>query len=165
MKLAFSTSDGGVTIIGAAAKSDLERAPGIQRPLTDAEYRAIVIGQNMAKGVIPANTPLIDLPNDWSAATHTPDNNRAYRAAWKLTGSAVDVDMVKARVIHMNYIRAARDKKLEETDKQLAALDGGPVPGPLKTQRQKLRDLPQTVDLSTATTVAALKAIWPVELQ
>ncbi len=164
MKFAFQMPDGSVTILGAAPKQDLERVVGKlvngRRVLTDAEYRSFVLSENVRKGVIPVDAVPIDLPDTWTP----PDGNRAYRAAWKMTGNAVDVDMVKARVIHMNYIRAARDKKLDETDKQLAALDGGAVPPALRAQRQRLRDLPQVTDLSQATTVAALKAIWPPEL-
>jgi hypothetical protein len=72
--------------------------------------------------------------------------------------------MPKAREIHMARIRKARDAKLEETDKQVAALDGGPIPAPLRAQRQRLRDIPQTLNLSTAKTPDELKAMWPPEL-
>lgn len=158
MKLAFQKADGSVVILGAAPKWQLERKFG---PMTDEQYRAHVIDRNKEVGVIPADAVLVDLPDDWAP----PDGNRAYRAAWKLNGSRVEVDMPKAREIHMGYVRNARNRKLEETDKLVAALDGGPVPAELKAQRQKLRDLPQTLDLSQATTPDELKALWPEDLR
>jgi hypothetical protein len=160
MKLAFSDLAGNVTIIGAASKQDLERTFG---PMTDAQYRAHVIDRNIAKGIIPVDATLVDLPDDWTP----PDGNRAYRAAWKLNGSKVEVDMPKARAIHMNYIRRARDKKLAELDPlwmkatgQKKAVEADAI----EAQRQKLRDIPQTLDLSQAATPDDLKAIWPAEL-
>lgn len=90
--------------------------------------------------------------------------DRAYRGAWYDTGTSIDHDMAKARVIHMAKVRRARDKRLEDTDKEVAKLDGGPVPNELKALRQKLRDIPQTLDLEKCVTVEELKQAWPEEL-
>ena len=87
-----------------------------------------------------------------------------YRGAWEDAGG-LRHNMTKCRTIHMDRIRAARNAKLDETDKQVAALDGEPIPQALRALRQKLRDLPATFDLSTATTPAQLKAMWPDELK
>jgi hypothetical protein len=164
MKFAMKRADGGVTIVQAAPREVLEKVigkrVGDKRVLSEADYRAHVL----AKSTRPDTVEIIDLPDDWHAA-HSPDKDRSFRNAWKWEGGKVDVDMPKARDIHMARLRTARDKKLEETDKLIAALDNGPVPAELRTKRQKLRDLPQTTDLSTATTPDELKAIWPDELK
>ena len=40
--------------------------------------------------------------------------NRDFRNAWAHTGSKVEVDMPRARDIHMNRIRVGRDAELEK---------------------------------------------------
>ena len=82
-----------------------------------------------------------------------------FRDAWTddYDSSTVDVDMAKARNIHMDNIRLARDEKLTELDKRKY--------GPEKdTERQLLRDLPAGIGLTAATTPEELKMIWPAEL-
>jgi hypothetical protein len=92
--------------------------------------------------------------------------DRTFRNAWKDEGSRkIAIDMPRAREIHMDRIRIARDAKLEETDKLVARLDGAAVPEELKAQRQKLRDIPQTLDLSKCETIEQLKAAVPDELK
>lgn len=81
--------------------------------------------------------------------------DRSFRAAW---GHDLKVNMPKARGIHMEAIRLARDIKLLELD--IETLRGINV----QTEKQVLRDLPANVDLNSATTPDELKAIWPVEL-
>lgn len=87
-------------------------------------------------------------------------SDRAFRDAWtddNLTNT-VDVDMVKARDIHMGRIRDARDMKLKELDVEtMRGLD-------VQAQKQLLRDIPQNLDLTTATTPDELKSIWHEEL-
>lgn len=82
-------------------------------------------------------------------------SDRTFRNAWK---EDLTVDMVKARTIHMDRIRVVRDKELEKLD--IETLKGKDV----QAQKQKLRDIPQTFDLSVATTPNELKALWPTEL-
>lgn len=84
--------------------------------------------------------------------------DRHFRNAWKSEDSKVDVDMVKASVIHLDRIRIARDKKLKELD--IETLRGNDV----QAEKQVLRDLPGNFDLSGATTPDALKKLWPKEL-
>lgn len=88
-----------------------------------------------------------------------------FRGAWEDTGTAVVVNLVKARIIHMNHIRAIRDAELAWLDvewwKQPA---GSAAQAAVEAQRQVLRDIPQTFDLSIHTTPETLKAAWPVNL-
>jgi len=84
-----------------------------------------------------------------------------FREAWTDDNptETVDVDMGKARTIHMDNIRKLRDEKLRELDKEtMKALNVQPA-------KQVLRDIPQTFVLTSAITPEELKALWPVELQ
>ena len=82
--------------------------------------------------------------------------DRHFRDAWK--GLTVDVDMTEARKLHMTEIRKMRNIKLKE-------LDGHQYREGHDTERQALRDIPQTIDLSTAKTPEALKELMPTELK
>lgn len=86
--------------------------------------------------------------------------DRTFRNAWTDDNptDTVDVDMPKARIIHMDRLRIIRDEKLKELDiEQMKGVD-------VQAQKQALRDLPQNTDLSIATTPEELKAIMPTEL-
>ena len=84
--------------------------------------------------------------------------DRTFRNAWtKCPINGVKIDMDKARVIHMDRIRAARDERLTELDKRKYGSDHD-------DERQRLRDIPQTFNLSKANTPEELKALWPTEL-
>lgn len=74
-------------------------------------------------------------------------------------------DLGKARAIHMDHIRKVRDKELAKLDiETIKAIGiGGDVAG-IEAAKQTLRDIPQTLDLSVATTTEELKVIWPTEL-
>ena len=81
--------------------------------------------------------------------------DRTFRNAWSASGGAVGVDMPKARHVHMARIRSARNKKLAALDvEQLQGKD-------VAAEKQRLRDLPQTFDLTVAHTPDALDALWP----
>lgn len=76
-------------------------------------------------------------------------------------------DMPKARVIHMDRIRAVRDVELAKLDVPfLSAVEAGVVVEQqlIAAEKQTLRDIPQTFKLRTAKTPAQLKALWPPEL-
>jgi len=82
--------------------------------------------------------------------------DRHFREAWDYD---LKINMGKARDIHMDRIRAARDEKLKALD--IETMKGRDV----QAEKQALRDIPQTLDLSTATTPEELKALWPQELE
>ncbi len=86
--------------------------------------------------------------------------NRYFRDAWtiNLNTKIISVKMDKARIIHLNEIRKHRNKKLKELD--VETLKGRDV----QTEKQKLRDLPQNFDLTSAKTPDDLKNLWPTEL-
>lgn len=129
-----------------------ERGCGIICP--NAKYLKDTTIEAVAKKDVPAGaeyriTTVDKIPSD-----------RTYRSAWtdENKTDTVDIDVEKARPIHMEKIRKVRDRKLEALD--LETLKGRDV----QAEKQKLRDLPSKVDLSNARTIDELKAIWPTEL-
>lgn len=165
MKLAFTLPDGSVTILGAAPKDQLERAVGTpkkvngewRRVLTDEEYKAFVISQNMAKGVIPAKAiDLVELPKGWVQ----PD--RTFRAAWTKNGTEFGCDMVKAREIQRDRLRAQRAPLLEALDVEaVRALEAGNQAklAEVTAEKQRLRDITALPEIDAAKTTDELKAI------
>lgn len=119
---------------------------------------AIAHMQSRADCVPPTATSVsvrgkAEIPMDWT-----------FRGAWK---PDLTVDMPKAREIHMNRIRVARDEALIEADAEVKkAEDAGDATklAAERAKRQTLRDIPQTFDLSGAKDPEELKALWPAEL-
>ena len=93
--------------------------------------------------------------------------DRHFRGAWVDNGTAVIIDMPKARLIHMNRIRVVRNAELVKLDiPHMTALSRGDVVGAAatETQKQVLRDIPHTFSLAGFTTPETLKAAWPAGL-
>jgi hypothetical protein len=80
----------------------------------------------------------------------------------------VQVNMPKARTIHMERIRKSRNAELAKEDiNMLRAIeaDNSSEQDAVKTRKQTLRDLPATFDITTGVeTPDALHAKWPTEL-
>jgi len=91
--------------------------------------------------------------------------DRTFRNAWVKNNAALEVDMLKARIIHMDSIREARNKELDKTDQELLrAIENGEDTVSIKDRRQKLRDIPQDFDLKAVETPEELKELWPSEI-
>lgn len=91
-------------------------------------------------------------------------SDAAFRNAWELTDGQIVVSMPKARTIHMDCIRKARNKELDRLDKEWMRAQGqgnSNLSQQVESQKQALRDLPQSVDLSQFTTPEALLSFWP----
>lgn len=91
-----------------------------------------------------------------------------FKGAWILADGVVKVDMDKARVIHMKRIRKVRNAELDRLDiETMKALDSqdNKKSAEVGAKKQALRDIPETFDLSIATTPEELKALWPEELK
>ena len=77
------------------------------------------------------------------------------------------LDMPAARVYHMGKIREVRDRELAKLDvlfmRTLEEVDVV-AQAVIISQKQVLRNLPVTFDLSTKRTGATLQAAWPSEL-
>ena len=78
----------------------------------------------------------------------------------------INVDVTKARAIHLTEIRRVRNEELVAKDITfMRAVEAGDTSAQstIATEKQVLRDIPQTFDLTTDTP-EQLKALWPTEL-
>lgn len=150
VRIIYGRADGGVTIVTPCRnidEADLAEDFILQRALNLLPPDAI-----NPQVITPAEVP----------------GDRNFREAWEHGGSQVSVNMDKARNIHMDRIRVARDAKLAalDVDTMKAVGKGDNVArDAVESQKQALRDIPQTLDLTVAKTPEELKAIWPSELQ
>lgn len=104
-----------------------------------------------------------DVPNGitWRVAEASVlPSSRIFRNAWtdENPGDTVDVDIEKAKTIHMDSLRRIRDKKLKVLDiETMRGID-------VQAEKQILRDMPENIDLSGVTTAEELLSIMPEEL-
>jgi len=91
-----------------------------------------------------------------------------FRGAWELVRGKVRVNMPRARSIHMDRIRVARNAALVELDvKFLRAVESHDIIAQeeLRILKIELRDIPQTFDLGNdLDTPERLKSRWPDNL-
>lgn len=92
--------------------------------------------------------------------------DRTWREAWVDTGSAVVVDMPRARDLHLRRIRHARQAAFADLDREVNRylFSDRDRAQAAEGKRQHLRDLPQTLDLEACRTPEELLATWPAEL-
>lgn len=95
--------------------------------------------------------------------------NREFRDAWTddLDTDTVDINMPKARDIHLTNIRAARAQKFIELGfphKLDSEVEEAFLSKQIRNKLQALRDIPQTINLDVHTP-EELSAIWPEELK
>jgi hypothetical protein len=93
--------------------------------------------------------------------------DRTFRDAWSDDGSTLAEDMPRARLIHMDRIRVARNTELAAKDITfMRAVESGDTAAQatIATEKQVLRDLPATFNLSGKNTSSTLHAAWPTEL-
>ena len=80
----------------------------------------------------------------------------------------INVNMTKARAIHLEEIRRVRNAELVKEDITfMRAVEDGDTDAQatIKTKKQTLRDIPATFDITTdVDTPEKLKAKWPTEL-
>ncbi len=91
--------------------------------------------------------------------------SRYFRSCWRNDGrGAAHVDMPLARGQRMVEIRAQRNIRLDDSDKEWARLSEGGTPeqqAAHSAYRQALRDLPQSIDLELLDTAEKLEAFQP----
>lgn len=150
-------SGGGVlNIFNPASQKDVER--DLNRKFkNEKEYvsflKARIVPDTAANVLI---CDVVDIPTDLT-----------FRDAWKRGALPVEINMPKARDIHMDHIREAREPELARLDKEWMRATGQKntiEADEIEARRQHLRDLPQTLDLTTAKTPERLKTLWPKEL-
>jgi hypothetical protein len=97
------------------------------------------------------------------ASTATVPSDRHFRNAWKLSGSVISEDMTEAKKIFKEKIREVRKPLLEAEDvvymKALEASDSTAQAASV-AKKKALRDAPAASAISSADTVAKLKAAW-----
>jgi hypothetical protein len=80
----------------------------------------------------------------------------------------INVNMTKARVIHLAEIRKVRNEELVKEDvtfMRAVESEDTDAQATIKAKKQTLRDLPATFDITTdVDTPEKLKAKWPTEL-
>jgi hypothetical protein len=94
--------------------------------------------------------------------------DRTFRNAWRDSGKAIVHDMDKAREHVLKTVRKHRGPKLDALDRDwMRAFGKGDKAetARIEAQRQKLRDLPQSLDkpLKAASSVDELKALLPTD--
>lgn len=157
LRIAFTRPDGGVSIVSAAPKPQIERTLG---PLTDSEYLQHVL----ARSIPPEASDVSVLADAWAP----PDIDREFRNAWRHTGGAFRVDMPHARDLHREKMRRARKPLMEALDIEYMRLDeAGDSAGKVKLaqNKQKLRDVTADPAIEAAQTPAELRAVWPKVLE
>lgn len=141
------TDDSGLTRITVPSHSLVVRLGGVDNAIAHILTREDSVPKSAINVVVRNHS---DLPADWT-----------FRDAWK---PDLTVDMLKARVIHMNRIRAMRDRELAKLDVEMSRALGKKdvaMADKVETRRQALRDIPQTFALAHASDPNVLKDLWP----
>lgn len=74
----------------------------------------------------------------------------------------ITVNMDKARDIHRNAMRQAREPKFKELDvAYMVAIERGQDTAEIIAQKQALRDVTKDPAIDAAQTTEELKAVWP----
>lgn len=104
---------------------------------------------------------------DVDAATLPAD--RDFRAAWRVNGQTLNIDMPAARERHRALLRSARAPKLAALDTEWQRAQESTPPSQVSladiaARKQALRDLPQSAIIDAAQTPNAIRNAWPVAL-
>jgi len=88
--------------------------------------------------------------------------DRTFRDALTDNGSKLGYDMARARALHLRRLRVARAPKLDQLDRDWMRATGQgdkKEADRVEAERQRLRDLPATLGVESATTIDELKAL------
>ena len=111
-----------------------------------------------------ATTYIVDKDgNQIDASTATVPSDRHFRGAWSLNGTVISEDMTAAKVIFKDKIREVRKPLLDAEDvvymKALEADDADAKTASVN-KKKALRDAPAASAITSADTIAKLKAAW-----
>ena len=111
-----------------------------------------------------ATTYIVDKDgNQIDASTATVPSDRHFRGAWSLDGKVISEDMTAAKVIFKDKIREVRAPLLDAEDvvymKALEADDADAKTASV-AKKKALRDAPAASAITSADTIAKLKAAW-----
>ena len=91
--------------------------------------------------------------------------DRSFRDAWSYDGSNFGINITKAKEIHKENIRLAREKKFEELDIEFQrALETSADTTAIVAKKQVLRDAPADSEIAAASDTDALKAQWKTDI-
>ena len=84
-----------------------------------------------------------------------------FERAWKIVDGKIEMDITRAREVHRENIRNARQEKLAELDIEFQrALETSADTSAIVAKKQALRDAPADSAIESATDEAGLKAQW-----
>jgi hypothetical protein len=111
-----------------------------------------------------ATTYIVDKDgNQIDASTATVPSDRHFRGAWSLDGKVISEDITAAKVIFKDKIREVRKPLLDAEDvvymKALEADDADAKTASVN-KKKALRDAPAASAITSADTIAKLKAAW-----
>ena len=111
-----------------------------------------------------ATTYIVDKDgNQIDASTASVPSDRHFRGAWSLSGTVISEDMDAAKVIFKDKIREVRAPLLDAEDvvymKALEADDASAKTASV-AKKTALRDAPAASAITSADTIAKLKAAW-----
>jgi len=101
--------------------------------------------------------------NSIAAADATMPSDRHFRNAWSLSGKTITEDLTASKVIFKDKIREVRTPLLAAEDVvYMKALEGADTDAQAASVAKKkaLRDAPAASAISSADTIAKLKAAW-----
>ena len=111
-----------------------------------------------------ATTNIVDKDgNSISASDATVPSDRHFRGAWSLSGTTITEDLAVAKTIFKDKVREARGPLLDAEDVvYMKALDADDSDAKTASVAKKkaLRDAPAASAISSADTIAKLKAAW-----
>ena len=111
-----------------------------------------------------ATTNIVDKDgNSISASDATVPSDRHFRGAWSLSGTTITEDLAVAKTIFKDKVREARTPLLDAEDviymKALEADDADAKTASV-AKKKALRDAPAASAITSADTIAKLKAAW-----
>jgi len=111
-----------------------------------------------------ATTNIVDKDgNSISASDATVPSDRHFRGAWSLSGTTISEDLAVAKTIFKDKVREARTPLLAAEDVvYMKALEAGDTDAQTASVAKKkaLRDAPAASAITSADTIAKLKAAW-----
>ena len=111
-----------------------------------------------------ATTNIVDKDgNTISASDATVPSDRHFRGAWTLSGKTISEDLAVAKTIFKDKVREARTPLLAAEDVvYMKALEAGDTDAQAAsvTKKKALRDAPDASAITSADTIAKLKAAW-----
>ena len=135
--------------------------------MSEDDIIARVVARNREAGLIGADYWVVDEADLPGGEVSVENDYNYFFDAWEWRGNGCEVNMPKARLIHMGRIRLQRDAALAALDVPfMRAVEAGDTDEQqrIAAEKQALRDIPQTLDLDGCATPGALGAVWPEEL-